>query len=140
MSRSSTETEYRALASTAKEITWISLILREFGVSQEHATLLQCDNLSAVYLSTNHALHKISKYFDTDYHYIIEQVTLGLIETQQIPSALQLADVFTKSLPKRAYCELRSKLGVCSFPTPSLRGGGVVSPIHSGPVSSLTTD
>ena len=34
ISRSSTEAEYRAMASTAAELTWVSFILRDIGVSQ----------------------------------------------------------------------------------------------------------
>lgn len=81
-----------------------------------------CDNLSAVYLSANPALHKRSKHFDTDYHYIREQVALGLIETQHISAAQQAADIFTKSLPKQAFQQLRSKFGVGPPPISSLRG------------------
>lgn len=112
VSRSSTEAEYRALASTAQEITWISLLLQDLGIAQPHATMLLCDNLSAVYLITNPTLHKRSKHFDTDYHYIREHVALGLIETRHIPSTLQVADIFTKPLARRPFVELRSKLGV----------------------------
>lgn len=121
VSRSSTEAEYRALGATAQEIAWISCLLRDLNISQPMSTLLLCDNLSAVYLSTNPALHNRSKHFDTDYHYIREQVALGLIETRHIPATRQTADIFTKSLPRKAFMELRSKLGVAE-PPPSLRG------------------
>ena len=121
VSRSSTEAEYKALAATAQEITWLSQLLRDRRITQSDATLLLCDNLSAVYLSTNPALHKRSKHFDTDYHYIREQVALGLIETRHIPASLQVADIFTKSLPRQSYVDLRSKLGVAGPPTTSLR-------------------
>ena len=56
-------------------------------------------------------------------------MALGLIETQYIPAEKQLADIFTKSLPRRQYNELRGKLGVGVAPTSSLRGN--VSPTHS---------
>ncbi|CAA7057496.1 unnamed protein product [Microthlaspi erraticum] len=46
----------------------------------------------------------------------------GLIETQHVPAAQQLADVFTKSLPKKSFIDLRRKLGVAEPPTLSLRG------------------
>lgn len=72
VSSSSTEAEYRALTEAAKEISWLSFILRDLGVHQAKPTLLQCDNLSAVYLSTNPALHKRSKHFENDWHYIRE--------------------------------------------------------------------
>ncbi|AAD21687.1 Strong similarity to gi/3600044 T12H20.12 protease homolog from Arabidopsis thaliana BAC gb/AF080119 and is a member of the reverse transcriptase family PF/00078 [Arabidopsis thaliana] len=122
VSNSSTEAEYRALTYAAREITWISFLLRDLGIPQYLPTQVYCDNLSAVYLSANPALHNRSKHFDTDYHYIREQVALGLIETQHISATFQLADVFTKSLPRRAFVDLRSKLGVSGSPTPSLRG------------------
>lgn len=121
VSRSSTEAEYRALGATAHEIAWISFLLCDLGIAQPQSTLLLCDNVSAVYLSANPALHKRSKHFDTDY-YIREQVALGLIETRHILATLQIADIFTKSLPKGAFMQLRAKLGVGAPPTSSLRG------------------
>lgn len=122
VSRSSTEAEYRVLTAAAQEVTWISFLLSDLGVSQSQPTRLHCDNLSAVYLSTNPALHSRSKHFDTDYHYIREQVALGLIETQHIPAKLQLADIFTKPQPRKIFFELRNKLGVQAPPYTSLRG------------------
>ena len=118
MSHSSIEAEYRALSSTARELTWISNLLRALGISQHQPTKVHFDNLSAVYLSTNPTLHNRSKHFDTDFHYIREQVDFGYIETQHI-----FADTFTKSLPRRAFLELRSKLDLIVPPMTSLRGG-----------------
>lgn len=40
---------------------------------------------------------------------------------KHIPSHLQLADIFTKSIPAALFCSLRFKLGVDVLPTPSLR-------------------
>lgn len=122
VSGSSTEAEYRALTEAAKEITWLSFLLRDLEVHQANPTLLQCDNLSAVYLSANPALHKRSKHFENDWHYIREQIALGHIETRHVPAERQTADIFTKPLPRRVFEELRTKLGVTVYPTPSLRG------------------
>lgn len=123
VSHSSTEAEYRALALTASELTWISSILQDLNIAQPHPAKLFCDNLSAVYLTANLVLHSRSKHIDVDYHYIRERVALGFIETQHIPATSQLADIFTKSLSRQAFMDLRFKLGVRSPPTPSLRGG-----------------
>ncbi|KAJ4906529.1 Reverse transcriptase Ty1/copia-type domain-containing protein [Raphanus sativus] len=122
VSGSSTEAEYRALTAASHEISWLSFLLRDLDVHQPNPTLLQCDNLSAVYLSTNPALHKQSKHFENDWHYIREQVALGHIETQHISAVNQLADIFNKPLPRRPFEALRDKLGVTVLPTPSLRG------------------
>lgn len=61
---------------------------------------------------------------EIDYHYIQERVSLGLVEVCHIPASQQLADIFTKPLPREAFTLLRNKLGVGSLQLPSLRGGG----------------
>lgn len=66
--------------------------------------------------------HSRSKHFEVDYHYIRERVALGLIDVTHIPAAMQLADIFTKSLPRRPFELLRTKLGVGILQLPSLRG------------------
>lgn len=104
----------------AREITWLSFLLRDLGIKHLGPTLLQCENLSAVYLSANPALHKRPKHFLNDWHFIREHVALGLIETRHISASQQLADIFTKSLPCKAFVELRTKLGVGNLPTSSL--------------------
>ncbi|XP_019097420.1 PREDICTED: uncharacterized protein LOC109131191 [Camelina sativa] len=122
VSRSSTEAEYKTLSIAASELKWISLLLRETGVSQPITPELYCDNLSAVYLTTNPAMHNCSKSFDVDFHFVRERVALGALVVKHVPAEYQLADIFKKSLPQQPYFDLRYKLGVVLPPTPSLRG------------------
>lgn len=128
VSRSSTEAEYRALAYTASELTWINYLLRDLRVPQPAPALLQCDNLSTVHLSANPGFHSRSKHIEVDYHYIREHVALGVIEIRHIPASLQVADIFTKSLPRSSFAALRSKLGVGTLPITSLREGESQAP------------
>ena len=51
-----------------------------------------------------------------------ERVALGVLVVKHVPARLQLADIFTKSLPAEAFQSLRYKLGVDDPPTQSLRG------------------
>ncbi|XP_059285952.1 uncharacterized mitochondrial protein AtMg00810-like [Lycium ferocissimum] len=53
VARPSTEAEYRALASATAEITWITYILRDIGVTLTSAPILFCVNLSALYMFLN---------------------------------------------------------------------------------------
>ncbi|KAG7547402.1 GAG-pre-integrase domain [Arabidopsis suecica] len=122
VARSSTEAEYRALSDAAAEITWLCKVLKELQIPLHQAPELYGDNLSSIYLTANPAFHKRSKHFETHYHYVRERVALGSLTVKHIPSHLQLADIFTKSLPVGAFTNLRFKLGVCYPPTPSLRG------------------
>jgi hypothetical protein len=53
VSRSSAEAEYRAVANAAAECCWLRNLLRELHVVVDKATVIYCDNVSAVYLSEN---------------------------------------------------------------------------------------
>jgi len=66
VSRSSAEAEYRALASTAPEITWITYILKDIGATLTTAAILFCDNLSAHYMTVNPLLHVRTKHVEMD--------------------------------------------------------------------------
>lgn len=112
VSRSSTEAEYRTLTEAASEIKWLSVLLKDLGLSQYSPPELYCDNLSSVYLTANPAMHARSKHFDVDFHYVRECVALGALIVKHIPGKQQLADIFTKSLPQQPYFDLRYKLGV----------------------------
>lgn len=66
VSRSSTETEYRAMANTAAELTWLTYLLRDLRVSQTQPPILFCDNLSALYMTVNPVFHARSKHIELD--------------------------------------------------------------------------
>src|SRR5205809_5698058 len=57
VSRSSCESEYRALASTAAEVKWLCHLLRDLKVNVPSTPLLLCDNQSAIFLAANPVSH-----------------------------------------------------------------------------------
>lgn len=77
VSRSSAEAEYRAVANVVAECIWPRQLLGElrFGVSK--ATIVYCDNISAVYMSSNPVHHKRMKHIELDIHFVRERVQLG---------------------------------------------------------------
>lgn len=122
VARSSAEAEYRALASTAAELTWLSYVLRDIGAYISAPPILYCDNLSALYMTVNSVFHARTKHIQVDYHYFWEKVALGSLVTKFISSSEQLADLLTKSLPKLHFRMLCSKLGLVQSPRPNLQG------------------
>lgn len=126
VARSSAEAEYRAMSSTAAELTWLSYVLRDIGAYISAPPVLYCDNLSALYMTVNPVFHARTKHIEVDYHYVRKKVALGSLVTKFISSSEQLADLFTKSLPKlhfRMLCsKLGSKLGFVQSPRPNLQG------------------
>ncbi|KAK2965713.1 hypothetical protein RJ640_022240 [Escallonia rubra] len=106
VARSSAETEYRAMASTTAELTWLSFILRDIGIVQHHPATLFCDNLAALYMSINPVFRARTKHIEVDYHFVREKVALGSLVTRFVSSDQQLADIFTKPLSRDAFQHL----------------------------------
>ncbi|GKB72538.1 gag/pol polyprotein [Tanacetum coccineum] len=77
VSRSSTETEYKALADTIAELTWLQDLLHELGIRSSSNPILWCDNLGATYLSANPIFRMRTKYVEIDYHFVREKVAQG---------------------------------------------------------------
>lgn len=128
VAKSNAEAEYRALASLAAELTWITYILKDIGVSLLSPPVMLTDNLSALHLTANPVLHARTKHIELDYHFVREKVVQGAMITKFVPSAEQVADVFTKALTKSQFRFMRSKLGVVSIPASSLKGDVRQSP------------
>ncbi|KAJ0610987.1 putative RNA-directed DNA polymerase [Helianthus annuus] len=77
VSRSSTESEYKAMADTVSELVWLETLLRELHVIMKAAPTLWCDNLGATYLSRNPVFHARTKHIEVDYHTVRERVARG---------------------------------------------------------------
>ncbi|CAO2825118.1 unnamed protein product [Amaranthus hypochondriacus] len=121
VSRSSSEAEYRAMASAASEVTWAVRLLEELGVCNLKPVTLHCDNMSALNIAHNPVLHDRTKHIEIDCHFTREKVMDGLLQLTYLPTSSQLADVFTKILPSSHFQTLLAKLGMCS--TPQVEGG-----------------
>lgn len=106
VSRSSTEAEYRALASTSAELFWIRQILCDLGVFISTPHVLLCDNQSAIQLARNPVFHGRTKHIEIDFHFVRERVIRKDIDLRFVSTSLQLADMFTKSLTSDRLCFL----------------------------------
>ena len=126
ISRSSTESEYRALATTAAELYWLRQVLRDLGVFLPVPPKLWCDNVSALAIASNPVFHARTKHIEVDYHFVREKVLRKDLQVKYIATGDQLADVFTKSLPSSRFAFLRSKIMVSIDPM-VLRGDVEVS-------------
>jgi histone deacetylase 1/2 len=116
VSRSSTESEYRALADLAAEVAWLKSLLGELKVPILRKPVLWCDNLSAKALASNPVMHVRSKHIEIDIHYIRDQVIHNEVTVAYVPTADQIADCLTKALTHTRFNIMRSKLGVTESP------------------------
>ncbi|PKI67820.1 hypothetical protein CRG98_011793 [Punica granatum] len=112
IARSSTESAYKSLANATAEILWLQSLLRELEVSQCHPPTIWCDNISTIYLTTNHIFHVRTKHIEIDYHFVRERFMRKQLSIRFINSDDQLDDALTKGLSSSRFADIRSKLHV----------------------------
>ncbi|KAL0323926.1 UNVERIFIED_CONTAM: Retrovirus-related Pol polyprotein from transposon TNT 1-94 [Sesamum calycinum] len=112
VAQSSAEAEYIAAAATSNHAIWLRRILEDIGEKQEEPTTIYCDNKSAIAITKNPVQHSRTKHIDIKYHSLREATTKGEIELKYCITEEQLADIFTKALPRNKFEELRTKIGV----------------------------
>ncbi|GKC58227.1 hypothetical protein Tco_1085825, partial [Tanacetum coccineum] len=76
---------------------------------------LYCDNKSVIALCCNNVQHSRAKHIDVRYHFIKEKVENGIVELYFVRTEYQMADIFTKPLPRERFNFLIEKLGMRSL-------------------------
>ncbi|XP_026431824.1 uncharacterized protein LOC113329070 [Papaver somniferum] len=117
VSRSSAEDEYRALAHTTSEIVWIRCLLQDMGVKLSEPTPLACYNKDPIHIAHNDVFHEHTKHIEIDCHSVRHHFKHLTITLPHVCSELQLADIFTKTLPASRLHILSTKLNMFSAPS-----------------------
>ncbi|GJX60356.1 retrovirus-related pol polyprotein from transposon TNT 1-94 [Tanacetum coccineum] len=108
---SSTEAEYIAMSGCCAQILWMRSQLSDYGFAYNRIPLY-CDNKSAIALCCNNVQHSRSKHIDIRHHFIREQVEKGVVELYFVRTEYQLADIFTKALPRERFEFILPRLGM----------------------------
>ncbi|GJZ13556.1 retrovirus-related pol polyprotein from transposon TNT 1-94 [Tanacetum coccineum] len=90
-----------------KLVSWSSKKQKSTTLSSTEADILP-------YLGVAHKSFR-SKHIDIRYHFIKEQVENGIVELYFVQTKYQLADIFTKPLPRERFNFLIDKLGLSLF-------------------------
>ena len=72
ISKSSTESEYRAMSAACSEILWLRGLLAQIGCVQSDPTPLHVHNTSAIQIAANPVFHERTKHIEVDCHSIRE--------------------------------------------------------------------
>nr|GEZ76295.1 hypothetical protein [Tanacetum cinerariifolium] len=108
---STTEAEYIAMSGCCAQILWMRSQLIDYDFVFNKIPLY-CDNRSAIALCCNNVQHSRSKHIDIRHHFIREQIEKVVVELYFVTTDYQLADIFTKVLPKERFEFLLSLLGM----------------------------
>jgi hypothetical protein len=109
---SSAEAEYIAESHSGREALWLRRLMSSLGFPQGEPTLIYADNQAAIKLSDSGQFHTHTKHIDTRFHFIRQLVEDRQIEYRYISTHFNIADLFTKALPKEKHHALTQDLGI----------------------------
>ena len=110
---STVEAEYVAMSRCAQQMAWTHSWLNEIGVDYTLPGLIKGDNQGAIALNKNTRDHGKVKHIDIRHHYLRDLIKSGEMIMEQVSSSDNLADLFTKPLPRDHHHQLLSSLNIC---------------------------
>jgi Reverse transcriptase (RNA-dependent DNA polymerase) len=109
---SSMEAEYMALANTTRENSWIRQLFAELGEHINLPTHIFVDNRGTIEYTANAGFHARSKHIDIRHHFIRDSIASNEASVHHCTSDENIADIFTKPLPRNKHEYLVTKLGI----------------------------
>nr|GEU74069.1 retrovirus-related Pol polyprotein from transposon TNT 1-94 [Tanacetum cinerariifolium] len=101
-SMSFAKAEYVSLSACYAQVLWMRTQLTDYGFHFDKIPTY-CDSKAAIAISCNPVQYSRTKHIDVRYHFIKEKVEKGIVELFFIGTEYQLADLFTKALPKERF-------------------------------------
>jgi hypothetical protein len=108
---STAEVEYVAAGSCCAQLLWMRQTLKDYGYPMNHIPLL-CDNKSFIKNAYNPCEHCRTKHINIRHHFLRDHAINGDTIISHVGTNDQLADIFTKPLDEKRFCELRSELNI----------------------------
>jgi recombinational DNA repair protein RecR len=102
---------YVVVGQCCAQLLWMRQTLQDVGYNLSKVPLLY-DNKSAIRLADNLIEHSRTKHIDIRHHFLRDHQQRGNIDICHISTDHQLADIFTKPLDERRFCEMHGELNV----------------------------
>ncbi|GKC98797.1 hypothetical protein Tco_1169072 [Tanacetum coccineum] len=108
-----------------KLVSWSSKKQTSTSISSIEAEYIAmsrcCSHKSAIALCCNNVQHSRSKHIDIRHYFIREQVEKGVVKLYFVRTEYQLADIFTKALPRERFEFILLRLGMQSMKPETLK-------------------
>jgi hypothetical protein len=109
---STVEAELISAKEAVKEAIALRRLLEDLNFVQKEPTTIFEDNQGTIALTKNQVRSSRSKHIDIAYNFVYEKVQDRIVELKYIPTKEQIADIFTKALPRESFERFRGLLGI----------------------------
>ena len=110
---STVEAEYVAMSRCAQQLIWMQTWLDEVEIAHTTPGVIRGDSRGAIALAKTTKDHGKVKHIDIRHHFLRELVKSEAITFEQIASADNLADLFTKPLARDHHHRFLTALNIC---------------------------
>jgi hypothetical protein len=108
---STTEAEYQAVSSSAREALWLRQLLPSMGI-QLRQFLIRTDSMGALNSLKNPQVTQRTKHIDVQHHFVRQRCARGEIKLEFVTGEKNVADFLTKPVPKQKHCWSCYKAGM----------------------------
>ena len=106
MALSTVKVEYMAFTRATSQAIWLSKFFDEVGLQINRPVLIYGDNAGSIANTVNDKNHRRTKHIDVKYYFVKEHAKSGQVKFEYTPSTENIADLFTKPLPRDAVQKL----------------------------------
>ena len=103
---STVKAEYMAFTRATSQAIWLSKFFDEVGLQINRPVLIYGDNAGSIANTVNDKNHRRTKHIDVKYYFVKEHAKSGQVKFEYTPSTENIADLFTKPLPRDAVQKL----------------------------------
>ncbi|GKF13501.1 hypothetical protein Tco_0054963, partial [Tanacetum coccineum] len=106
---------YIAASEAEMEAVWIRKFISGLGIvpTINEPIGMFCDNSAALHFANKPGVQKGTRHYHRRYHYVRECIALGEIRFLKFHTDNNLADLFTKALPKGKLTQHARSIGLC---------------------------
>jgi hypothetical protein len=109
---STAEAEYIAATHAAKQVLWHRSLFRELSIDQPETSIIYSDNQAAIAIAHHPEFHARTKHIDITLHFLRDHIEKKELEMTYVNTCDNLADIFTKGLPRMLHEDLTKRIGV----------------------------
>jgi transposase InsO family protein len=111
-SLSTTESEIIAASEAARELVWLKRLFESLVGQREMPPIIYVDNEAAIRLAQNPEYHKRTKHIPIRHFFVRQQVSEGEMIVKRVATKDNVADMFTKPMPRPRLLELNVLIGL----------------------------